>query len=265
MEELTLAQIQQICTKTLEKFDRICRENNLKYAAAGGTMLGAVRHKGFIPWDDDVDVNMPREDYEKLLKLQYEDGEHKILHYSYCDEYYYTFAKMVDKNTVIVDPCRSEKEMGVYIDIFPVDYVGDIKTEAPNNVKKAWRNSKFWERLGSDINYNKGFSPKYFIKLVFRGTVFPFRKKLLKHFDYYFANIPKSEYCANLQLGTYGLRECFKSSLWDEMTDLEFEDIKVSAFKDYDSYLTALFGDYMTPPPENKRDSTHTFKAYKKQ
>ncbi|MBQ7740000.1 MAG: LicD family protein [Eubacterium sp.] len=263
-KELTSKELQKVCTELLKKFDEICKENSLKYSAAGGTMLGAVRHGGFIPWDDDVDVNMPREDYEKLLKLQYEDEQYKILNYRYIDNYYHSFTKMIDKTTEIDEPLRGEKNMGVYIDIFPVDYVGDYETEAPKVVKKAWKNSNFWQHLGSDVKYHRAFTPKYLAKLIFRGVIYPFRKKLLYHFDTMFTNIPKSEYCANLQLGTYGMGECFKSELWEDMIYLPFEDIEICAFRDYDSYLSSLFGDYMTPPPEDKRESTHTFTAYKK-
>lgn len=261
-KELTSEELKCICTEMLQQFDIICRKHHLKYCAAGGTMLGAVRHKGFIPWDDDVDVNMPRQDYERLLQLQYEDENYKILNYRYSDGYYHAFTKMIDKRTLIDEPLRGEKNMGVYIDIFPVDYVGDYETEAPKNVQKAWRNSNFWQHLGSDVAYHQSFRPKYLAKLIFRGAVYPFRKKLLYHFDTAFINIPESEYCANLQLGTYGMRECFPARLWDEMIYLPFENIEVAAFKDYDTYLTCLFGDYMTPPPEDKRASTHTFKAY---
>lgn len=265
MRELTHREEQQVCVGILKKFDEICRKNNIKYCAAGGTALGAVRHKGFIPWDDDIDLNLLRNDYQKLISLEYEDENYKILHYSYTKDYYYTFAKMIDKRTYLDEPNRSEKDMGVFIDIFPVDYVGDYEKEAPENVKKAWKNSKFWEHLGSNINYNKSMSPKYIGKLIFRGLVYPFRKKLLRHFDFEFAGIPKSEYCANLQLGTYGMKECFKSELWEDMIYLPFEDTEVCVFKNYDSYLTSLFGDYMTPPPEDERITTHPFKAYKKQ
>ncbi len=261
-KELTGDELKAICTRLLGKFDEICRDNQLKYCAAGGTMLGAVRHKGFIPWDDDIDVNMPREDYERLLQLEYEDENYKILNYRYCDGYYYTFTKMIDKRTCLNEPSRGETEMGVFIDIFPVDYVGDYHTAAPKNVRKAWKSSRFWEHLGSDIHYKKAASPQYLAKLLFRGCVYPFRKKLLHHFDTAFAKLPPSEYCANLQLGTYGIKECFPSILWEDMIYLPFEDVEVAAFRDYDTYLTCLFGDYMTPPPEEQRASTHSFSAY---
>lgn len=264
MKELTHREQQLICTDILKKFDTICREHQLKYCAAGGTLLGAVRHGGFIPWDDDIDINMPRTDYEKLLQLQYEDEQYAILNYRYTKNYFHTFAKMIDKRTLLEEPQRAEKEMGVFIDIFPTDYVGDYETEAPKNVAKAWKNSNFWQHLGSEVAYHRSFSPKYLAKLIFRGVIYPFRKKLLHRFDTRFMNMPKSEYMANLQLGTYGMRECFKAALWEDMIYLPFEDTQVASFRDYDAYLTCLFGDYMTPPPEDKRDSTHTFRAYRK-
>ena len=262
-QELTMREIQLICTQMLKRFDKICRENNLTYCAAGGTMLGAVRHGGFIPWDDDIDINMPRADYEKLLQLQYEDEQYAILNYRYTKGYYHAFSKMIDKQTLLLEPSRSEK-MGVFIDIFPVDYVGDYKTEAPKNVAAAWRGSNFWQHFGSDITYHRSFSAKYIAKLVFRATIGPFRKVLLHYFDTRFVKVPESEYMANLQLGTYGMRECFPAALWKDIIYLPFEDTQVAVFKNYDAYLSALFGDYMTPPPEDKRCSSHTFKAYKK-
>ena len=264
MTELTIEEQKEICKDILKKFDSVCKENNLRYSISYGTLLGAVRHGGFIPWDDDIDVNMPREDYEKLLSLQYDDGEYKVLNYRYSKNYYYTFSKMIDSRTYIEENQRGEKDMGVFIDIFPTDYVGDIDTEAEKNVNRGLKNNEVWLRLGSDIKANKSLSPKYLAKLIFRGVTLPLRKTLLKHYDTMFAKIPKSEYCANFQLNIYGMRECFKTSLWDDLIDIPFEDIKVSAYADYDSYLSAVFGDYMTPPPESERVSTHPFIAYKR-
>ena len=264
MTELTIEEQKEICKGILKRFDTVCKENTLKYSIAYGTLLGAVRHGGFIPWDDDIDVNMPREDYEKLLALEYEDESFKVLSYRYCKNYYYTFSKMIDKRTYIDEPQRGEKNMGIFIDIFPVDYVGDIKNEAPKNVEKGMKNSEIWLRLGSNINTNRGFTPKYIAKLAFRLATLPIRKSLLYRYDTEFSKIPKSEYCANYQLNFYGMKECFKSSLWDDIIYIPFEDIEVAAYRDYDSYLSCVFGDYMTPPPKEDRVSTHPFKAYKK-
>ena len=263
MTELTIEEQKEICKNILKKFDEICKENNLKYSMAYGTLLGAIRHGGFIPWDDDIDVIMPRADYEKLLSFQYDDPNYKILNYRYSKHYYYTFSKMIDKRTFISEPQRGEKDMGIFIDIFPVDYVGDIKKEAKDNFEKALRNDSIWLRLGSNINTNKGFTPKYIAKLAFRAATLPVRKTLLYHYDTAFTKIPKSEYCANFQL-SYGINECFGTELWNDIKYIPFEDIEAAAFADYDAYLSAVFGDYMTPPEEKDRVTTHPFKAYKK-
>ena len=264
MTELTIDEQKEICKNILKKFDTVCKENNLKYSISYGTLLGAVRHGGFIPWDDDIDVNMPRADYEKLLSLKYDDGDYKILNYRYSKNYYYTFSKMIDARTFIDEEQRGEKDMGIFIDIFPTDYVGDMKSEAEKNINRALKNNEVWLRLGSNINVNKGFTPKYIAKLLFRAASLPFRKAHVKHYDTMFMKIPKSEYCANFQLNTYGMRECFRAALWDDIKYIPFEDIEAAAYGNYDEYLSAVFGDYMTPPPEEQRVTTHPFKAYRK-
>ena len=97
VKELTLDEMKAVELGILKKFDSICKENGLEYSLAYGTMLGAIRHKGFIPWDDDIDVFMKREDYEKLLALKYDDGDFEIKSYRYSKNYYFLYSKMVDK------------------------------------------------------------------------------------------------------------------------------------------------------------------------
>ncbi len=263
MTELSTEELKETCKNIFVKFDEICRENGLRYSAGTGTLIGAVRHKGFIPWDDDIDVIMPRGDYEKLLALQYEDENYKIMNYRYCKGYFHTFTKMIDKRTKIIEPMRAEKNMGVFVDIFPTDYFNDLN-DTDKIVKRARRNADFWNHLGGNLAYNKGLNPKYIAKLLFRLAVLPFRKTLLYRFDNYFNKLEYGKYSANLQLAFYKDREFFDSRLWEELIYLPFEDTQVAVFKDYDEYLGKIFGDYMTPPPEDQRCTTHTFTAYRK-
>ena len=121
-KELTLDEMKAIELGILKKFDSICKENGLEYSLAYGTMLGAIRHKGFIPWDDDIDVFMKREDYEKLLALKYDDGDFEVKSYRYSKNYYFLYSKIVDKRTSICENWRAEKDMGLFVDIFPLDY-----------------------------------------------------------------------------------------------------------------------------------------------
>nr|MCR5207201.1 LicD family protein [Eubacterium sp.] len=122
MKELSLEEVKKTELEILIRFDEICKNNNIEYSLAYGTMLGAVRHNGFIPWDDDIDVFVKRSDYEKLLGLRYDDGRFEIKSHRYSNNYYYPFAKMIDKNTDLDVSWRLDKDMGVFIDIFPLDY-----------------------------------------------------------------------------------------------------------------------------------------------
>lgn len=92
-KELTLDEMKAVELGILKKFDSICKENGLEYSLAYGTMLGAIRHKGFIPWDDDIDVFMKREDYEKLLTLKYDDGDFEVKNYRYSKNYYFSILR----------------------------------------------------------------------------------------------------------------------------------------------------------------------------
>ena len=265
IKELTEQELKNTCVEILKEFDKICEENNLKYSAAGGTMLGAVRHKGFIPWDDDIDIIMLREDYEKLLALQFENDNYEIKNYRYTKSYYYSFTKMIDKRTVITEDSRADRNMGVYIDIFPSDYIDEVDSKKfEKTIKKCQINKAIVEHLGSKIGFNKSLSIKYICKLIVRAVLAPFKKALIKKCDKQFSKNKTGKYCASLNYNVYGLHDYYESKLWNNLIQLDFEDMKVWAFEDSDSYLKMLYGDYMKLPPEEERISHHSFTAYKK-
>ena len=122
MQKLNLEEIQKIELDILIYLDKICKENNIKYYLSSGTLLGAIKYKGFIPWDDDIDVVLFRSDYLKLIDvLGKNDEKYKILSIYNTEDYYYPFAKLVDTRTVLIENSKKIKDMGVYIDIFPID------------------------------------------------------------------------------------------------------------------------------------------------
>ena len=132
MQEIkTVEELQKIELEILKYIDKVCKENNLTYFLAYGTLIGAIRHKGFIPWDDDVDIQMPRDDYNKLCDiLKEENGRYKLLDHKEGLGYIYPFAKVIDSNTRLIETGLTETvNMGVYIDIFPID-------GTPNDFKK---------------------------------------------------------------------------------------------------------------------------------
>lgn len=122
MKEITLNEMQRIEFQLLTQFDLVCRENGLRYYLDGGTLLGAVCYDGFIPWDDDIDLKMPRPDYEKLLKLKDVFPAHVELDVPSPDRCLYTFIKLVDTRTVLEEQSgKNTKVTGIYIDILPMD------------------------------------------------------------------------------------------------------------------------------------------------
>ena len=136
----------KIQLEMLKEIRDICDEAGLMYFLGGGTLLGAVRHKGYIPWDDDIDLMMPREDYNKLLKIFNEkcNGKSKLLYYGNLKEYYYPYAKVVNTETRLVElDCRNLDEMGVFIDIFPIDFL----PEDDKKIKKIFNKFKFLYRI----------------------------------------------------------------------------------------------------------------------
>ena len=128
MKELSLKEIKEIEFELLKKFDSFCKENNVRYFLSNGTLLGAVKYKGFIPWDDDIDVLVPREDYDSLIELFHDDGRYKLFAFERNAEYRYPFAKFCDMRTRKAEGnIDNGVALGVDIDIFPLDaWNGDI-------------------------------------------------------------------------------------------------------------------------------------------
>ena len=253
--------------KTFKAFDAFCEENRLHYYAAGGTAIGAVRHKGIIPWDDDIDVVMKREDYDKFLSLKQKlDGsQYKIIDPSDYG-YYLPFAKFVDDNTTIWEVPEHEFILGVFIDVFPLNHVdGDIK--------RIRRFQKKYMRLCSlhFSGYEKLFSKNVLSELKFKhpGTIINWLRKLFicKPLKWYYnrlfwdAEKQLKESTGNYLLNYYTQypieKELYKSEWFESQIRLPFQDTEIYVMKGYHEFLSQLFGDYMTPPPLDKQQSHH--------
>lgn len=128
-KEVTLQEIQRITSKILETFDLFCTQKGICYYLAYGTLLGAIRHDGFIPWDDDIDVLIPRKDYEKLLKEEYIDSDrrYRIIGSHNVENWPYAFAKCIDTRTELLETDFNSGAIGVYIDLFPIDGLPNAK------------------------------------------------------------------------------------------------------------------------------------------
>ena len=261
MDNLLLDKLKIIELDILKVFIEICKKYDLKYFLLGGTALGAVRHKGFIPWDDDIDVGMPREDYEKFLnKVQNELPPHLFLQTHITDKNYpNNFAKIRNCNTTFIETSVQNIKMnhGVYIDIFPLDGYPDshllsrMRNLIDIIISKSITNSLHCEkhRKKTPLGYLNNIISFFFFK-DYRKAV-KTKDKLLKKYAYKHSEII-ANYC-----GAWGIKEVMPKSYFGNGTFGEFEGIKVVLPADYDKYLTSLYGDYMTPPPLEKRVSHH--------
>lgn len=274
MEEITnnTKEVQRIALGILKYVDKVCRENNIKYSLAGGTLLGAIRHKGFIPWDDDIDLMMLRPDYEKFLKIMDEDAKtnkkYKALHYSdNCPNYFYRFAKVVD-----LDTCVSEstlivpKDMGVFVDIFPVDGI-DIK-----NPHKPILKTLFYARMLAHsamlkVNKKDVKLSKYLVK---KFIIYPYAKlwgpkHWMKKHENYIKKFDVDKFDNSISYsGCYRERDIIPRKDFNEYIELTFEGQKFLTIKNYEPYLVSLYGDYMKLPPVEQQVSHHDLKIYKK-
>lgn len=243
---------------TFRAFDAFCRANNLNYSVCAGSMLGAVRHKGMIPWDDDVDVMMPRPDYDRFIKLtlnkDMSEGYDVISAYN-SKTYYLPWAKVLDKNTTLIETVWSKDcPTGAYIDVFPVDGVPRDKKLARRHFRSFFRHRHRGEILSvGKERANWRLKLKY---LAYR-LLFNIQKEFLK------ADAIASRYSfdvgrdVQVYSGGYGDREMLDRSIFNEYIDLPFEDMTCRAVKKTEYYLTRFYGDYMQMPPEEDRQSHH--------
>lgn len=269
MKELTLDEIKVSELFLLIEFDRICKKNNLYYTLCGGTLLGAVRHKGFIPWDDDIDVLMPRPDYDRLLNNINIDKEGLPSYMKFVSwkdgSSNYPFIKLIDKR-IKVDVRHFNPDLcgeHIWIDIFPIDGNPSKKRE----LYKIYNKMKFLRRI-LYIKLSEGKKAKTFIKrlikpVLIRGLkVVPF-KILCENMDalaktYDFEN---SEYIGGTLWG-YGPQERIKKSGYMQGIQINFEDRVFNAPSNYEEYLTGLYQDYMKLPPMKQR-IVHEIRAYR--
>lgn len=258
--------LRDIQLKTLEimrYFDLFCKEHHLRYFIAGGTLLGAVRHRGFIPWDDDVDIAMPRADYDRLIGLRNTiESPYNLRNWESEDNLNFLFAKLEDTGTYKkeIDGQR-EYIGGISIDIFPQDGVPNDE----NIRSKYLRRFAFYKTLrdyDSDIECKTARQKLY--KLI--SEILKKIKKI-QHYETFLENMCrkyKYDECKYVRsyYGVYGAKETYEKALHGAGCLLEFEGLHFCAPLHWHEYLTQMYGDYMTLPPEEKRKTTHNMNDF---
>lgn len=256
LSEEELAKLHNDLFSLLKELDRICRKHNIKYCLADGTLLGAVRHKGFIPWDDDVDVHMSRSEYERFCEIcKTELDESKFfLQTQKTDKHYnWVYGKLRLKNTkyMRVGQEHLKQHAGIFMDIFPLD-------NAPDNKFIQWYfevmcrmcRKIFWAPVGCVFKEN-AFSRLFFKVLCFipkKLTIY-----IYEFFAKFYQNKETSLYAYYNMDYLKGQRQLIKKGWYGELTTMEFEGHEFFIPKDYDAILTQTYGDYMQFPPVEER------------
>lgn len=266
MKKLSAEAIKNEELKMLDMLMEFCNTNNLRCLLVGGTLLGAIRHKGFIPWDDDIDVCMPRSDYEKLIKFYSNAGKIYQIYSGRRNGSFYPYAQLVNINTSIdIKYSDGNTEKKLWLDIFPVDGL----PEDIEMVKSIYRRCTFYRKMYflADAKLGEGRSVfkkylKYLLKPV--AKIIGKRYCVNKIIDIASENdYEDSKYVGIVTSGIYGIGERMLKAEFEKTVYVEFEGKKYPTFACWDSYLTGIYHDYMVLPSEKDR-RTHGMEVYLK-
>lgn len=262
MRKATVEEIRGIQLKLLSELDLFCRANNIQYFAFAGTMLGTIRHKGFIPWDNDIDVAVSREDYKRMQVLLKGEDAHpyfRFLCFENDPDYLWQFGKICAKHTFL-KTTRGYSKLGLFLDVFPLDSQGDNRKAAERNLRKAQRcvqmrimaydkkyktmkyppKSSFWDRMRIWFNFNvlQRNTEEYWVSRHIR---------LAQKFD----KISNSVYYGCNSNEKYAV--VCKRSMYEGVEYLPFENQMIPVPSGYDDILKLYYGDYMKLPPKEKQ------------
>ena len=246
--------IKEALLQLLDQFVKVCEANNLQYYLAYGSVLGAIRHKGMIPWDDDIDVYLPREDYEQLQKLPMSVwGDYELMSWRRTPKYQYHFLKLENPKTTIIEQVDPLYLGGLYIDIFPLDKtpIDTLKLQA--QLDAIDQLECIYDILsikhGCDIHGLKNYVT---YRLRHRKYLQqPIQEKWEKIACAY--RDSDSEFCLNYHQVADWKHKPMPIEWFGKGKLVDFEGRKYLVPENYDAYLTHIYGDYMTPPPEDKR------------
>lgn len=255
--------IQLLELEILREVDKICRRNGIHYSMGYGSLIGTIRHDGFIPWDDDIDICLLREDYVKFKEICKKELDCRFFYQSNDTdpEYFLLYDKIRLNGTLFRESYQSSYNIhhGIYIDIFPVDYLPD------NPLKQIFQFVCFHF-------FRSGLMSKYLVLEARKGTKKYYMAAVLRlfycffplSFLYHHANKVATWYNKTPHkrimnfLTPYRLKEVFDANIYHEFIEHQFEDMSVEIIKQYDSFLKQIYGDYMKLPPLEKRNTRHS-------
>lgn len=267
MKEMSLEDFQQVSINILRDVDIFCKEKGLNYSVGYGTLIGIIRHKGFIPWDDDIDIVMPRPDYEKFVRMFNGWSDHLCVAAPELDwDYYAPFANVYNTRTLLKEPRNIHKtEMGVKIDIFPLD---GVPTDMEKYIVQCKKINRYKQVLAA-----KRRPLKYCLHDKFVKVVKVLGAKILFAFISYRSiqkrihniaisnNYEQAEYVDNVVYSPYFAKRHLRSC-YSNYERRPFEQTTFMVASGYDEILKTVYGDYMKLPPKEQRITHHDFNAY---
>lgn len=264
MRQIELEELRTIQLDILSNLDVFCRENGIKYSIADGTFLGAVRHKGYIPWDDDIDVYLLRTDYQKFISLfpSVYNSHYRLASLETNPKWTRAYSNMYDDRTILIENSKG-LNIGVNVDIFPIDDVPDSEYTLNAYFKKLKLLSNI--HAIKTIRWRRGRSLSKNLFMLASQVLLcciPLRK-IAERMDVYSQKCNGEGY-SRVYESCFGVsgQKPFPKSLFDNFDEYDFEDRKVLGLKDYDTFLKQAYGDYMQLPPIEKRITHHGFTAY---
>ncbi len=254
----TLHRLWEVEMEILDVIDRVCRENGLKYSIAYGTMLGGVRHHGFIPWDDDMDIIMPIDDYNELIRIWKDaapDG-YILMNKKTNDDFSQNFTKIRKNHTTFLQTERQKKasyQKGIYVDIFPAFRV------APGKISRRLQIGASMIRMLYHREHTSNSGPVYtFFESALLLVPRALRLRILDNTEKYLQKWSKDSNCGFFLPNTIrNIKRVFPNTLFDDIQDIAFEDRKYMCVKDVDVFLRTIYGNYMKLPPEENRVWKH--------
>ena len=272
MKEIDIEELKGIQVEMLVLIDEFCVRNNINYSLSSGTLIGAVRHKGYIPWDDDIDIMMPRSDYDRFVTTFNGTFSHLSLLAPELDlNYYAPYANVYDNRTLLTEDNNDHRglNIGIKIDVFPIDTVSTKASEYANDMRKVEKlnlmmHIKRLKILSQSRKQMTFYEIAKILILKFFCIFFsyPFLQKKIKNIALNQRYID-SEYVDNVVFNIYS-KKCtrFNKSVMEHFIRMPFENKEFSVINDYDVVLRKMYGDYMKLPPEEQRIPHHNFKAY---
>ncbi|SDB47726.1 MULTISPECIES: phosphorylcholine transferase LicD [unclassified Butyrivibrio] len=270
MKKLTLEEIKAVEFNILVEFQKLCNEHDLKFYLCGGSLLGAIRHKGFIPWDDDIDICMARPEYMRLAGLVRDEKLNmpewmRIVCFENGTSRF-PFIKVLDKRYVVHNDFFKDSENdNLWIDLLPVDGIPEKEEESKQLFDTVTKYRKYVQ-----MKYVRPFEGKSLGKKLVKPVL-----SVIAHiintdrYNYKIVDMArknvyeKSDWVGIVTEGLYGTKEAIPRDAYEKSIEVEFEGHKFLATSYWHEYLTNLFGDYMCLPPEDKR-KTHDMKAYQR-